>query len=390
MVTDGDEIGVHTFTHPHLGAVPAWRERLELQETQEVLAAATGRTTSLLRLPYSSSARAMTAQDVRAMARAGNYWAVFATKDTRDWARPGVAAIVHAAIPQTGARSGQILMMHDGGGDRSQTVRALRIVLPTLAAAGYRFTTVTQSVGIAQPFHAASGAERVRGWLVIVLLRAAAMLSTALATLMIAVTILSVLRLLALVLFARRHARRVALPDRARAYRPSVSVIVPAFNEAVGIAAAVRSLAASDYPSLEIVVVDDGSTDDTAAVVRNLQLPNVRVISQPNAGKPAALNAGIAAATGDVLVLVDGDTVFAPTAVSALVAALADPSVGAVSGNTKVGNRRGLIGRWQHIEYVIGFNLDRRMFDVLHCMPTIPGAVGAFRREALTQSRQRQ
>ena len=57
--------------------------------------------------------------------------------------------------------------------------------------------------------------------------------------------------------------------------------------------------------------------------------------------------------------------------------------VGAVSGNTKVGNRRGLLGRWQHIEYVIGFNLDRRMFDVLQCMPTVPGAIGAFRRWAL-------
>ena len=68
----------------------------------------------------------------------------------------------------------------------------------------------------------------------------------------------------------------------------------------------------------------------------------------------------------------------------ALVAPLAaDPEVGAVSGNTKVGNRRGLLGRWQHIEYVIGFNLDRRMFDVLRCMPTVPGAIGAFRRQAL-------
>ena len=67
----------------------------------------------------------------------------------------------------------------------------------------------------------------------------------------------------------------------------------------------------------------------------------------------------------------------------ALVAPFADPEVGAVSGNTKVGNRRGLLGRWQHIEYVIGFNLDRRMFDVLRCMPTVPGAIGAFRRETL-------
>ncbi|MBO0870472.1 MAG: glycosyltransferase family 2 protein, partial [Micromonosporaceae bacterium] len=82
-------------------------------------------------------------------------------------------------------------------------------------------------------------------------------------------------------------------------------------------------------------------------------------------------------------VLVDGDTVFEPDALGRLVQPFADASVGAVSGNTKVANRRGLLGRWQHIEYVMGFNLDRRMYDVARCMPTVPGAIGAFRRETL-------
>ena len=159
--------------------------------------------------------------------------------------------------------------------------------------------------------------------------------------------------------------------------------MVPAYNEELGVGPAVRSLAASDYPDLEIIVVDDGSTDETAARVAELGLPNVTLIRQENAGKPAALNTGIAAASHDLLVLVDADTVFEPSSMRALVAPFADPVVGAVSGNTKVGNRRGLLGRWQHIEYVIGFNLDRRMFDVLRCMPTVPGAIGAFRRETL-------
>jgi cellulose synthase/poly-beta-1,6-N-acetylglucosamine synthase-like glycosyltransferase len=132
-------------------------------------------------------------------------------------------------------------------------------------------------------------------------------------------------------------------------------------------------------------VVDDGSTDDTSERVRELGLANVRLVRQVNAGKPAALNTGIAAARHDVLVLVDGDTVFEPQAMRALVAPFEDPTVGAVSGNTKVGNRRGLLGRWQHIEYVIGFNLDRRMFDLLRCMPTVPGAIGAFRRDVLAE-----
>ena len=84
--------------------------------------------------------------------------------------------------------------------------------------------------------------------------------------------------------------------------------------------------------------------------------------------------------------MVDADTVVDPDAIHRLVQPFADPPVGAVAGNVKVGNRRRLIGRWQHIEYVIGFNLDRRLYDTLHCMPTIPGALGAFRRSAVEQA----
>jgi cellulose synthase/poly-beta-1,6-N-acetylglucosamine synthase-like glycosyltransferase len=162
-----------------------------------------------------------------------------------------------------------------------------------------------------------------------------------------------------------------------------VSVIVPAYNEAANIAATVRSLVANDYPRIEVIVVDDGSTDGTAEIVRRLRLPGVYVIRQQNAGKPAALNTGIAHARGDILVLVDGDTVFARDAIGRLVQPLTDAAVGAVSGNTKVANRTGLVGRWQHLEYVIGFNLDRRMYEMAACMPTVPGAIGAFRRAAL-------
>src|SRR5439155_1055793 len=79
-------------------------------------------------------------------------------------------------------------------------------------------------------------------------------------------------------------------------------------------------------------------------------------------------------------------TLVLPETLRRLLEPFADPRVGAVSGNTKVGNRRGLLGRWQHIEYVMGFNLDRRMYDVLQCMPTVPGAIGAFRRRALAEA----
>ena len=133
------------------------------------------------------------------------------------------------------------------------------------------------------------------------------------------------------------------------------------------------------------IVVDDGSTDDTAEIVEGLALERVRLLRKPNGGKASALNAGIDASSAPVVVMVDGDTVFEPEALRRLVQPLGDPTVGAVSGNTKVGNRGGLLGRWQHIEYVTGFNLDRRMYEVLQCTPTVPGAIGAFRRDALAE-----
>jgi cellulose synthase/poly-beta-1,6-N-acetylglucosamine synthase-like glycosyltransferase len=178
-----------------------------------------------------------------------------------------------------------------------------------------------------------------------------------------------------------RRTRGTASQDHA----PSVAVIVPAYNEEVGIARAVLSLAASDYPAFEVVVIDDGSTDHTAEIVASLDLDRVRLVRQDNAGKAAALNTGVELTGSEIVVMVDGDTLFEAGTLRSLVQPFANEDVAAVSGNTKVGNRRGLLGHWQHIEYVIGFNLDRRMYDVLQCTPTVPGAAGAFRRDVLAE-----
>ena len=317
--------------------------------------------------------------------RAGNYRVVYADLDTQDWKRPGVDAIVGAGLPRDG--KGAVVMLHDGGGDRSQTVAAVDLLITELQQRGYTFDTVTSAVGLSSPWHSATAQQRLRGQLVTGIVRVSGLIVNLLKVTFIVLAVLAVVRTLLLMLLARRHDRAplIAASRRSRSW-PGVSVVVPAHNEELGIAATLRSLVATGYPDLDIVVVDDGSIDSTAAVVAGLGLPQVRLVRQANAGKPAALNAGIRLARHDILVLADADTVFEPGAVRALVAPLATArrsTVGAVSGNTKVGNRRGLLGRWQHIEYVIGFNLDRRMYDILQCMPTVPGAIGAFRREAL-------
>lgn len=382
IVAQGSEIGLHTFTHPDLDTVPAWRRNLEITLTANAIAGATGISPAIVRPPYSSTPRAVTAADLtvmRGLARAG-YLVVLSDLDSEDWRRPGVASIVHNATPAHHA--GTIVLMHDGGGNRSETVAALHELIPRLLADGYRFTTVSQAVGLS-PNQPASAGQRWRGTALRLTQDAGAFAATAMTWLLAIAFGLGVLRLPLQGAFAAVHARRHRSSGRRKRHLGGISVIVPAYNEAANIAATVTSLFHSDYPLLEIIVVDDGSTDRTAAIVRSLRLPHVTVIRQPNAGKPAALNTGIAHARYDILVLVDGDTAFEVDALGCLIQPLAGPGVGAVSGNTKVANRRGLLGRWQHLEYVIGFNLDRRMFDIAECMPTVPGAIGAFRRDAL-------
>jgi cellulose synthase/poly-beta-1,6-N-acetylglucosamine synthase-like glycosyltransferase/peptidoglycan/xylan/chitin deacetylase (PgdA/CDA1 family) len=383
----GDEVGSHTYTHTNL-ATAGWREDFELTLTQNALSGAAGIRTRLLRMPYSSEPDALTAADWRAGARAGRngYLVVFTDLDTKDWARPGVAHIVAAAMPP--GRRGVIIMFHDGGGDRAQTVAALPAIITQLRARGYRFTTVTGGLHLAAGDVPATTGQRFAGTALVFTQQAADRAVAALAIALVAASVLTVIRLALLAGFAMAHRRRVRRsPPSVRhgpSYLPNVSVVIPAYNEAAGIAATIRSVVTSRYRGrIEVIVVDDGSSDGTAAIARDLRIPNVRVISQPNSGKAGALDRGIAETRSDILVLVDGDTIFQADTLGRLIAPLAAADVGAVSGNTKVGNRRGFLGGWQHLEYVMGFNLDRRLFDMLGTIPTVPGAIGAFRRAAL-------
>ncbi|HEX7976152.1 MAG TPA: glycosyltransferase, partial [Anaerolineales bacterium] len=182
-----------------------------------------------------------------------------------------------------------------------------------------------------------------------------------------------------LAVFEWRQARRKTY---LAAYRPPVSVIVPAYNEEKVICNTVHSLLRSTYPNLDIVVVDDGSSDATyARVVEEFgNDPHVRVFTKPNGGKAQALNFGIQQTQAEVVVAQDADTIIQPDAVEKLVRHLADPQVGAVAGNAKVGNRINILTRWQALEYITSQNLDRRAFAVLNCITVVPGAIGAWRR----------
>jgi len=392
LLDEGHEIGAHTFTHPRLGDIPGWRSDLELSQTQLALAYSAGITTSLLRPPYSSSPEALDATSwstVRDAARDG-YLTVLNDADSRDWEKPGVDAIVRNSTPPGDTTAGTVVLLHDAGGNRAQTVVALDRLIPQLKQRGYRFTTISEGMGgdVRPANPRAATAERWRGGALVWAVRVAGGTTVVLLVLLLVVGILTLARTMLLFLFSIRHARRRR--SHTWSWGPPVtdpvSVVIPAFNESKTIGPAVRSLAQSAHHEVEVVVVDDASTDGTADVVAALGLSNVRVVRVPPGGKATALNTGAALASHDLLVMVDADTVVDSESIHRLVRPFADPTVGAVAGNVKVGNRRGILGRWQHIEYVIGFNLDRRLYDTFGCISTIPGALGAFRRQALVDA----
>ena len=254
--------------------MPAWRRRLEHSQTQLAIAHAANVTTSLLRPPYSSFPDALdgpTWSVVQEAGRAG-YLTVLNDRDSRDWTRPGVPAIVRNATP--GGDQGAIILMHDAGGDRSQTVAALEEFIPAMKQRGYRFTTVSEGIRqeldrrslVANP--PATGAQAWRGRALVWGVQAADGTMLVLWGLLIAVGVLMLARTLLLFLFAVRHARRrrSARWSWGPPVTDPVSVLVPAFNEAETIAPAVRSLAGSAHPLIEVIVVDDASTDGTGAL----------------------------------------------------------------------------------------------------------------------------
>lgn len=176
------------------------------------------------------------------------------------------------------------------------------------------------------------------------------------------------------------------------AEQPLVSILVPAWNEEVGIAATVRSILRSDYPHIETIVIDDGSTDNTAAVMAALVAEQDATGSEhrlicrsvPNGGKSRALNTGLRMSKGEIIITIDADSVIEPDAVRAFVAAYEDPKVMCVAGNVKVGNYGNAVGFVQHFEYLFSF-FFKKADSLLNAVYIVGGAAASYRRRVFKE-----
>ncbi|HYY68269.1 MAG TPA: glycosyltransferase [Terriglobales bacterium] len=402
---EGHEIGNHTFYHPDISNISRQYMRFELNMTERLFAAKLGIKPILFRPPYSIDQEPDTADQVRPLeiVQDMGYITVGDKIDPSDWkdnphhSAQQITSDVMAHLPPCSPndqRCGNIILLHDGGGDRTQTVKALPMIIDGLRQRGYSIVPVSELMGkriadvmpaISADEHWAARVDSFVFWLF-------GLMNAAIVVIFFVGDGLMTLRLLsvgALAVFDRLREWRK--PQQAGSdYQPAVAVLIPAFNEEKVIVNTVRAVLASDYP-LRVIVVDDGSSDNTYELVcdafqREQDRGQVLVLTKENSGKAEALTFGLAHVDEEIFIGIDADTIIAPDAISKLVEHFANPEVTAVAGNTKVGNRVNLWTRWQALEYITSQNFERRALDVFGAVTVVPGAIGAWRTQAVREA----
>src|SRR5213596_998719 len=292
--------------------------------------------------------------------------------------------IVESVLRQAG--NGNIILLHDGGGDRTQTIEALPQIIDALREKGYQLVSVSDLIGKtrAEVMPTLSPEERFEA-------RADGFIFTLFqwfrffigAIFFLGIVMVSgravIIGLLALI--EKLRPDHAAMPNPP----PTVTVLIPAHNEESVIVQTVTSVLASDLKDLRIIVVNDGSADRTGELLDEnfSRQPRVRIIHQVNRGKAAALNLAMSLADTDIVVTIDADTEIEPDAISKLRRHFSDSKLAAIAGNVKVGNRSRWLTRWQALEYITSQNMEKRAFDLLNCITVVPGALGAWRKKAI-------
>ena len=400
---EGHEIGNHTWTHPDISHIGRRYMGIELSLTERFFASKLGVKPLFFRPPYSIDQEPDTADEVRPLeiVQARGYITVGDKIDPNDWHdNPPRSAEEIAASVFEQVGEGNIVLLHDGGGNRSQTVRALPMIIRGLRERGYQIVPVSRLLDKtrAEIMPAISPNERLTAIIDGLAFSIFGLINMGIVSIFFVGDFLMTGRLL-IVGFAAIYDRLVntkSSDDEAAvgqpAYQPKVVVIIPAFNEEKVIERTVRSVLASTYPHVRVIVVDDGSTDRTleiarAAFTKEVAEGKVLILTKSNSGKASAANFGLQHVNQDeeIFVAIDADTVIAPKAIARMVPHFVNANVAAIAGNAKVGNRINVWTRWQALEYITSQNFERRALNTLGAVSVVPGAIGAWRTSAVRQ-----
>lgn len=394
IVSEGHMIGVHTYSHPNIALVSEDRAHLEFNATQRLMEMITGHSTILFRPPYNADTNPHDAEELVPikLAQKMGYITVTEDIDPEDWEKPGVATMLER-IKKGRLNGGNVVLLHDAGGDRRQTVEALPQIIAYLKNRGDSILPLPELLGIPSeqlmpivPQNQQHVTRMISGGG----FKTIHQVTNFFWAFMIVATGLTILKTFIvswLAIRSRRVGDAELVPWLSTADpSPPVSVLIAAYNEEKVIRETLLSVLKSDYPGpIEVIVVDDGSKDATAEIVAAMAQddPRIRLLRQVNFGKAVALRNGIKVLSHEILVSLDADTQFTPATIGELVRPFADPTVGAVSGRARVGNPKTLFAQFQSLEYTCGFNLDRRAYHQLNCITVVPGAVSAFKVSAI-------
>lgn len=394
---EGHEIGNHTFTHPNIAAVSSERAATEMESTRLLIEAITGHSTVLFRAPYNADAEPTTDVELKpiALSKQKNYYTVGESIDPNDWEKGITADTVYARTIQAyeANPSKGIILLHDAGGNRQATVDALPRIIHYFKDRGIQFTTISQLLSkskdeVMPPVNNSlvqlNGTIAGFGYWLEHFLTAAFWVAILLGFLRIAA--MAVMAIIQKV----RSSKHPPVVGWAVNEMPAVSIIVPAYNEEVNAVKTIQNLLQQDYPRFDILFIDDGSKDGTYNNVANAfrDHAKVRVFTKVNGGKASALNFGISQTNNAYVICIDADTQLKGDAVSQLMKKFmtGESNVGAVAGNVKVGNENNMLTKWQSIEYTTAQNFDRRAFDLINGITVVPGAIGAFKKEAIEKA----
>jgi len=390
---EGFEIGNHTFTHPNVALISKQRALMELNSTRLLLESITGHSTVLFRAPYNADSEPETMLELEpvSFAKDNKYLTVGESIDPNDWEK-GVTAdsIFNRIVQQQGL--GSIILLHDAGGNREETIKALPRIIKYFKDKGYTFTTVADLINETHD-QLMPPVPKNKDYYFIQFTYYIAEFGywgyRLMMGLFITSIILSIGRILFLAVLAYKEHNAEKKKVLARlATSPRVSIIVPAYNEEVNAVRSLKKLLESNYAAFDIIFVDDGSKDTTYQKVLEAFKGNdkVKVLTKPNGGKASALNFGIAQTTSGFVFCIDADTNINADALDLMVRHFADEKVGAVAGNVKVGNEVNLLTRWQNIEYITSQNFDRMAFARINAITVVPGAIGLFRKKAIEEA----
>lgn len=391
IAQSGHAIGAHTFTHTPEDKLlfdgNNFQMREEFDLTQKMITTKTNISTRLFRVPYLGADNKISENSLVLATNAlqRDYKVITSTVDSQDWHAQNSNEILIRVMEDESENP--VILLHDGGGNRSQTVAALPQMITYYRLRGYRFSTVEEMFPLQTVQFKPQLTEKTFSLSIVSLYTLFNKFPKITANIFVlglfAFGIHSILTALFAVIHYLKIKRRGSFNSN---FKPKVSVIIPSFNEEKVIAGTIKSILAQSYENFELIIVNDGSTDKTEnKILRFVKEEKVRYYSQANKGKFEALNFGISKSEGQIIVTIDADTQIQTGALHNFARHFKNKKIGAVAGNVKVGNKNNLLTILQDLDYRMAINLERRAFDILDSIFVVPGAVSAWRKSAILE-----